>query len=162
MQQQPKLKEAIKALSAAVSQAMAVVEAIDPSDINSLAKAFKNLKDAKELLKVESDLLGELYNRISQQQFPFTLEQFDLDAVKIGGYHFGVSERTFASIPQAKRELGHRWVREVLGTPELIKETVNTQQLSPLVKAYFDTNAKWPPKEAVSVHIQQHTSVRKA
>lgn len=162
MSNTPKLKDALKQLDAAVSDTLAYFEGVDPGDIPTLLKSFSLLKDNKEMLSGLEKVISELHQKLSYEVIPNAFETIGFDSVKVGGKNFILSARVNASIPEDKRELGHKWLTEVAKVPELIKPTVNSKQLSSFASMYFEANGCWPPEEVMNVHKQPYIQVRKA
>lgn len=160
--EKPKFKEVLKQLDAAVADTLVHFDQLDPSDLPTLLKSFALLKDTKETLSGLEETISSLYQKLSYETIPNAFETLGFDSVKTAGKNFICSERVNASIPADKRELGHKWLTEVANIPELIVPTVNAKQLSSFVKTYFETNAEWPPEDAMNVHLQRYIQVRKA
>lgn len=162
MSETPKLKDALKALDAAVSDTLAYFENIDPSDIPTLLKSFALLKDNKEKLSTLEKIISELYQKLSYEVIPNAFETQGFDSVKLAGRNFILSTRVNASIPEDKREAGYNWLINEAKVPELIRETVNSKQLSSFASNYFEAHGAWPPEEVMNVHKQNYIQVRKA
>lgn len=158
----PTLSEAIKVLDESVTEMLYFFQELDVTDLPLLLKSFALLKDNKDKLSLLEKLVSEQYQKLSYQVIPNVFETFGLDSAKSGGRNFILSTRVNATIPEDKREFGYRWIADTAKVPELIRETINSQQLSAFARGYFETNAMWPPEEAMSVHQQQYIQVRKA
>lgn len=155
------LGDAIKQLNDATANTLSVVEKLDPNDINTMLKAFRQLGDHIDHLNTLHKLLNHSYDTLSSETIPNALESMGLDSVKTGGYTFTPSVRLFASIPEAKKEAGFAWLEEH-GLSALIKPSVNSQSLSSAVKSYIESTAEEPPAEALSICMKKYTQVRKA
>lgn len=83
-----------------------------------------------------------------------------IDSIKSKGRNFIVGVRLNASIPLDKRESGFKWLREN-GLDSLIAPAVNSKSLSSAITQYIEANAIEPPEDAMTVHKQKYTSVRK-
>ena len=156
------LAEVITHLEIAAANAGVVVAMLDHSDISKTLLAFGMLHDAKKAIDNVHTYIGGLHRKLSEEVIPGALENAQIESLVIGGKRFGVSTRVNASIPAAKRDAGHAWLRDVAKCGDLINETVNAKQLSSFIEAYFEEHAELPPEEAVTVHMQQYTTVRKA
>ena len=157
----PKLKDAVKSLTDAIDGAMKHFATIAEDDVPALLKSFKALKEHKEELDELQTALSSFYNRLSYEIIPSTFERLEYDSVKVSGRNFVVGSRLNASIPQDKRQEGFKWLEEH-GLGSLIQPNVNPKSLSSAILSYFEEHAEEPPKEAITIHRQKYTSVRKA
>lgn len=157
-----KLKDALKTLGDAVSDVSLTLEGLDYSNLPVLLKAFQEIHDAKSTLDDLSEIVDTMYKKLSYERVPNALEANGFDSVKSGGKNFIVSVRVNASIPAELRANGFKWLKDVAKAPALITETVNPKSLSSFVTSYFEANAMWPPEDAIRVHKQKYTSIRKA
>lgn len=155
-----KLKDAVKALTDAIDGTMKHFGSIGEDDVPMLLKSFKALKEHKEELDDLTNALSSFYNKLSYETIPGTFERLGYDSIKLAGRNFIVGVRFNASIPQDKREEGFKWLKEH-GLSSLIQPTVNPKSLSSAISQYFEDHAEEPPKEAITVHRQRYTSVRK-
>jgi len=156
------LRDIIKELDGAVGNTLAYFEGLDPSDIPTLLKAFALLKENKEKLSALSDTISDCYQKHSYEVIPNAFEATGFDSIKIGGRNFILSTRINASISEDQREFGYKWLTDVAKVPELIRETVNSRQLSSFASSYFEAHGAWPPEEVMKVHKQPYIQVRKA
>lgn len=156
------LHECIAELEIAAARAGLVVAELDPTNLSRLLTAFGALNDAKKQLTTTLEYITSLHRKLSEDVIPEALKNAEIDNVTVAGKRFGISTRFNASIPEAKREEGFKWMREVGKCGDLIKESVNAKQLSSFIESYFEEYAALPPEEAVTVHIQEYTTVRKA
>lgn len=159
---EPKLSEAIKTLNQAVTQTSLFFDTLDYHDIPTLLRAFKALKENKEALDNITKIVDALHQQCSYETIPKAFEYHEYDSIKIHGRLFTVGSRLNASIPRDKSEAGFDWIRREAKVPELIVPTVNSKSLSTVITAFVEQYGRLPPKDAVSLHIQTFTSVRKA
>lgn len=157
----PKMSVVLDSLEDCVTDAVVYFNNIDRSDLTALLKGFSLLKKHNDKLKALAESLDKLHRELSYEVIPAAMEASGFDSVKLGGENFIVSTRINASIPENQRDIGYKWLTEVAKIPELIVPRVNPQQLSAFVKTYFETHAEWPPEEAIKVHKQNYTQVRK-
>lgn len=162
MSDKANLKDSIKGVTDALAGLQLYLEKMDYNDLPTLLNAFRQIHDARGLLKDQYEIINTMYERLSYEKVPDILEANGLDSVKSRGRQFIISVRVNASIPAEQREAGFRWIRDVAKTPELITPTVNPKSLSSFVKGYYEANGIWPPEEAIKVHKQRHMSIRKA
>jgi len=155
-----RLRDVLALLEKSVDETLSYFAALDPGDLPLLLRSFALLKDHKEQLERLGEAISSLYRQYSYEVVPNALEANEMESVTIGGKLFTVSTRVNASIPENKREAGYAWLTDVAGVPELVRPTVNSQQLSSFAKSYFETNGKWPPEEVMNVHKQRYTQVR--
>lgn len=158
----PTLRDTIAALELAAANAGVVVAGIDPTNLNQMLTAFGMLHDAKRQLGNALEYITGLHRRLSEEVIPEALQNAGIDSLTVAGKRFAVSTRVNASIPLAKKEAGFKWLRDVANCGDLINESVNAKQLSSFIEAYFEEHAVLPPEEAITVHMQQYTTVRKA
>lgn len=156
------LREAIHALEIAAAKAGLVVAELDPTELSKVLTAFGALHDAKRQIDQVHEYVSGLHRRLSEEIIPDALENAGIESLVVGGKRFGVSTRINASIPAAKRDIGFRWLREVAKCGDIINESVNAKQLSSFIEGYFEEHAELPPEEAITVHMQRYTTVRKA
>lgn len=157
-----KLKDAIKELDDSVSDTLAFFDQLDLNNISVLLEAFSQLRESRDLLVSLTKLINELYEKVSYETIPTVFKANNFDSVKLNGKNFILSARVNASIPENMRHSGYKWLTDVAKVPELIVPRVNPKQLSSFVKSYFETNAQWPPEDAVKIHLQEYIQVRKA
>jgi hypothetical protein len=157
-----KMSEALQVLDHAVTDTLHFFNELDFSNLTRTLQAFGQLKDAKNKLDSLQETISKLYEHLDKEKIPDVLNTLEIPRIEVGGKLFSVAARLNASIPEYKRDAGHRWVIEELRMPELILPRVNSKSLSSAVKTYFESNGKLPPEEAVTVHLQQYVQVRKA
>ena len=162
MTEVPPAKEVLKQLQHVAANICQVVLELDKNDIPKILAAYKQLNEIKAVVDEVQKLITEQYHSLSYVVIPDAFETHGFDSIKAHGRNFVVSVRINASIPEDMRPVGYKWITETLGIPELIKPTVNPKQLSSAIKDYFEANAMWPPEDAVKVHKQKYTSIRKA
>ena len=160
---QSNLNQALKTLDKAVEETAFFFSNLDPSDLPTLLKSYKNLDENVELLETLTKILNGIHQNLSYEVIPTAFEnQGGIDSVKIAGRNFIVAIRTNASIPKDMQARGFEWLRSEAKIPELITETVNSKSLSSFVKGYFEANGKFPPEDCVKIHIQKYIQMRKA
>lgn len=162
MAEKTKLSDAIKHVTDALSEVQLYLEKMDYNDLPTLLKAFRQIHDARGLMKDQCEIINGMYERLSYEKVPDMLEANGFESVKSGGKNFIISVQVNASIPRDQQEAGFAWLRDVAKTPELITPTVNPKSLSSFVKGYFEANAIWPPENAIKVHKKRYMSIRKA
>lgn len=156
------LREALNILDDAVGNMLAHFHQLDNSDITTLLTSFALLKENKDKLSSLEETVSKQFQQLSYETIPEVLEAYKMQSVKIAGRNFILSTRVNANISEAQREVGYKWIIEEAKVPELIKPTVNAKQLASFVNSYFETHGKWPPEEAITVHMQNYIQVRKA
>lgn len=155
------VKEALKYLDAAITNAINFVESIEGDDINTMLKAFKLLDDQVKQLEEQTKILNKVLTKLDTERIPELFKSLEMDSVKIGGYNFILSNRLFASIPADKRAAGFAWLREH-GYKEAIQETVNSNTLSSIVKNHIEETAQEPSDEVMTIHRKEYIQIRKA
>ena len=161
MTEQPKMKEALIALEKSTIDMASIVAALDPNDIPNLVRAFRALAECRQLHEAIGKIIDENYRKLSEDVIPEAFDNAGIDSVKVNGRNFYITTRINASSPQAKQDAGFAWLRNTAKCPELIAERVNAKQLSSLVTRYFEEHGAMPPEEAVTIHMQRLTSMRK-
>jgi len=160
------LKEAIISLELSGANASMVIANLDPTDWTKILVAFGALHDAKKQIEAVQTFINGIYRKLSEETVPDALEAAGIDSINdsvvIGGKRFSVSTRINASIPAAKKDAGFDWLRNVAKCGDIINESVNARQLSSFIENYFEEHAELPPEEAITVHLQKFTSIRKA
>lgn len=162
MTEKPRVKDVLAQLQGLVADMVITIQALDKNDIPTLLAAYKQLNEVKDIVDDVYKITHEQYQKLSYEVIPDAFESNKFDSVKAHGRNFVVSVRINASIPEHMRAAGHKWINEVAKVPELIIPSVNSRSLSSYVKDYFETNAMWPPEDAIKVHKQKYTSIRKA
>jgi hypothetical protein len=158
----PRVKDVLAQLQGLVADMCITIQELDKNNIPTLLAAYKQLNEVKDVVDEIYKITHEQYQKLSYEVIPDAFETNKFDSVKAHGRNFVMSVRINASIPEDMREAGYKWITETLNTPELIKPTVNPRQLSSAVKDYFETNAIWPPEDAIKVHKQRYIAIRKA
>ncbi len=162
MTKAPTLKESIKQLDESVTEMLHFFGELDVTDLPTVLKSFALLKENRDKLTLLEKMVSEQYQKLSYEVIPNVFHTFGFDSAKAHGRNFILSTRVNATIPEDKREFGYRWITEEAKIPELIRETVNSQQLSAFARGYFESHAAWPPDEAMSIHQQEYIQIRKA
>ncbi len=152
--------ESIKALAETIQVTMRTMEAIDKDDIPATLRSYKTLTEFLEELEELVDALSKFKTTLSYETIPQMFERAGVDSVKLSGRNFIVGVRFNASIPNDKKQAGFKWLEEN-GLGALIQPNVNPKTLSSAIASFFESTAMLPPSEAVSVHKQTYTSVRK-
>lgn len=155
------LRQAVIYLQKAVANAVVVTSQISPNDLNTLLKAYKLLNDQADQIEAATKELNKMINRLKTEVIPKQLIDLEVDSIKMAGYNFILGTTTYASIPEDKREVGYKWLRDN-GYGELIKETVHAKSLASIVKAIFEETAQDPPEEAMTIHRGYTINMRKA
>jgi len=161
MSEKPKIKDVLEQLNDTVADMLMTIQSLDKNDIPTLLKAYKQLNEVKDIVDSTQKIVDETYHKLSYEVIPDAFEVTGFDSVKAHGRNFIVGVRINASIPTDMREAGYKWLTDVAKVPELIVPTVNSRTLSSFIKDYFETNAIWPPEDAIKVHKQKYTSIRK-
>lgn len=154
------LGKAIKELASAVENTVKYFGQIDFNDLPLLLKAFKQLREQKELLEACTKVLEGQYNLLSEDTIPKAFEANGIDSMSAHGRLFSLNNRTHYSVTAETKEEGFKWLREnELG--ELIKETVNSQSLTTALRTLIEEKGISPPDTAVKQHTKKYISVRK-
>ncbi len=161
MTETPKAKDVLKQLQHVVAGMVVIIQGLDKNDVPKLLSAYKELHEIKAVVDEAQILITEQHHKLSYEVIPDAFETLGFDSVKRHGKNFVVSVRINASIPAHMREAGYKWLRDEAKVPELIVPAVNPKSLSAFVKEYFETNAMWPPEDAIKVHKQRYTAIRK-
>ena len=162
MSEQPKFSDTLKDLNKAVLATAVLFENMDYANLPVLLKEFEKLHVIRQNLKDQYEVINSIYEKLSYEKIPAAFEANGFDSVKSGGKNFILSVRINASIPQEHKDEAFKWVKDDAKIPELIVPSINPKSLSSFVKSYFEANAMWPPEEAIKVHKQKYTSIRKA
>lgn len=133
--------------------------AVKKDNIPELTRRFKGLREIKDYLDDLKKMVDAAYENYSKTIIPDAFELIHMDNAKLHGKTFTVSSRMWASIPEPKEETGFKWLREN-DYEMLIRERVNAQQLSSAITGRFRETNTLPPKEAISVIVERHTSIR--
>lgn len=155
------LHSAINDLQKAVERTVVYFDTLDVTNVPMLLEAFKAIHENAELLDTLNTIIAGIKRKVSYETIPSVFESMGIDSIKSKGRNFIVGTRLNASIPLDKRELGFKWLREN-GYESLIAPTVNPKSLSSAVAQYIETTATEPPDEAMTVHKQRYTQIRKA
>jgi len=156
-----KLSQAVQLLSNSVNDTLAFFDKLDYSNLTRTLTAFGQLRDQKDKLESLVKLISGLYESLDKEKLPDVLNSLKIERIAVNGKLFSVAERLNASIPENKREFGHRWLTDA-GAPDLILPRVNSKSLGSFVKTYFQEHGKMPPEEAMTIHLQSYIQVRKA
>jgi hypothetical protein len=149
------LKEAGKGVEDFILDSMAVKK----DNIPELTRRFKNLREVKDFLDDLKKVVDSTYEQYSKQIIPDAFENIKMDSCKLHSRNFIVSARLWASIPENKEEVGFPWL--VKNNWEmLIQRKVNAQKLSSAMTGLFRETNTLPPKEAMSITVERHTSIR--
>jgi len=154
------LREAIKELSKANKHVNDTFSSLDKNNLVEVLKAYKSLDECVDILEQITKCLNSLHQDMSYKIIPELFQANEIESAKIAGRNFIVNYRTNASIPFDMQESGFKWLKEN-GLGSLIKDGVNSKSLSSAMNSYFDEHAKWPPEDAIKVHKQPYTSIRK-
>lgn len=156
-----KVQTALKDLDKALTTFIGSIDKLKQDDVTGLLKIFKQLGEYVDELDATNDMASKVYKQLSYEVIPELFERLEMDSIKALGKNFVVGVRMNASIPADKREEGFRWL-ETHGLGSLIQPGVNPKTLSSAISNYFEENAEMPPADAMSIHKQRYTSVRKA
>lgn len=157
------LSAALKQLELAVQATAIHFSSLDPNDIPTLLKSYKQLDENRDMLETLTKIIKQIHQECSYNTIPTAFENNGgIDSVKLAGRNFIVSVRLMANISIQSRETAHKWLIEEAKIPELIVPTVNSKSLSAFIKGYFEANAKMPPENSgISIHNQKYTQMRK-
>lgn len=151
--------QAVHQLAKSMSEAMDTVSSISRDDINTLLKAFKLMGEHIEKIEDVLKVYSALYNRLSSDVIPKTLEAHEFESVKLGGYLFTPTIKLRANIPNDLKPKGFEWLRTE-GMEALIAEQVNANSLSSAIREYIERTGKTPPEDAIHLYHQIYTQVR--
>lgn len=154
------LKDALINLNNAIKEVNILYTNMDMNNIPMVLSFYDELSAYTDITERLYKEVNSLCQKLSYEEIPDMLDRHEVDSIKIRSKNFITSARINASIPFDKRQEGHRWL-ENNGLGALIIPTVNAKSLSSAIKDYIQTNAKMPPKDAMTVHLQRYTSVRK-
>lgn len=160
MADKPKLSEAIKMLDDALLGVVFHFNEIALSDVPLLVTSYKQLKDNVDKLKDTMKIATELQQKVSYQLIPTAFEGLGMDSVTVRGYSYNVAVRLNASIPEDQREKGHQWLKDN-DYSAIIIPNVNVKTLSSAMGSYIEEKGLEPPADAIKIHRQPYTSVRK-
>lgn len=161
MSESPTLKSAISELQKAVEKTALFFETLDPTNVPLLLDSYRAIHEQAELLDNLNKTVAEIKRKLSYETIPAQFEAMGIDSIKSKGRNYIVGVRLNASIPLEKRDAGYQWLRDN-GLDSLITPTVNSKSLSSAVTQYIEANAIEPPENAMTVHKQTYTAIRKA
>lgn len=161
MFENPEMNIVLENLKLAIEGVKEHFAGLDETDVTGLLKGFQATREFHDSLENELSKLGELIVELSYTTIPATFERLGIDGYKTGGKNYVVGVRVNASIPQIKREKGFKWLEDH-GLGALVQPAVNSKTLSAAISSYFEEHAELPPEDAISLHRQTFTSVRKA
>ena len=154
------LKDTLIQLEKLVVSGALEFDSIGKNDIPTLLKFYKTLSEEFAALEKITEIVGNLKQKLSYETIPDAFENVGYDSVKLLGRNFIVGVRLNATIPLEMRDSGYKWLREVK-LDNLILPTVNPKALSSAVKSYIEETGFEPPNDAVKIHKQKYTSIRK-
>jgi hypothetical protein len=154
------MRDAIKALEKSILELALETSNIEPNDILALCKHYKNIYEAEAEIEKLYKIIEGMKQTMSYETLPTVFENNKVDYVSLVGRQFIVGGRINASIPSEMRPTGHAWLESV-GSGAIIIPTVNPKTLSGFVKSYIEDTGKQPPEDAVKVHFQRYTTMRK-
>lgn len=163
MSEKLKLADAISQLNAAIVQTVQFFDDIDKNNFREVLKAYKLLKDNTENLEEITKILSAFRKLQSEKVIPEIFENLGIDSITIGNFSYGVSVRSYASIPEELKAKGYAWLKEN-GYEPLVKEYVHPQALTGAIcgeAGYIKEKGLLPPEDAIKIHQTKYTSVRK-
>lgn len=157
---EPKLKDVLKDLDAAVMRTLQFFDKLDTTDLPALLRAFKDLDENWSLLDAIKKILDQQYDKLSYEIIPDAMDAQEVDSIALAGRIFFLNGKLYASIVKDNEAQAYAWLEEHnLGS--LIKPNVNSQTLSAAVKEYLELNGKFPPEELIKTHKKRYTAIRK-
>lgn len=154
------LRDTLKAAGKDTEEFIYDCMAVNKDNIPELTRRFKALREVKDFIDDLQKVVDSTYEMYSKTIIPDAFELIKMDSAKLHGRNFIVSCRLWASIPEPKQEEGFKWLRKN-DYEMLIQERVNAQKLSSAITGRFRETNTLPPKEAISVAVERHTSIRK-
>lgn len=156
----PTLKDALRVLNEAIVEMSLHYVNVDRSDIPLLCKSFKQAKEDVDELEKLLALANTIKLQYSYEAIPQAFENAQIDQIKLSGRTFFTTVRLSASIPADMRDAGHNWLQQA-GYGSIIIPTANSRSLSSAIKGHIEETGKVPPKEAIKLHYQPTTNMRK-
>lgn len=156
------LKDVICDLQSAVENTLKYFGNLDEKDLPGYLRAFKLLKENKDLLDSIHGVVETFYKGISYDKLPPMFEEMGIDSMKLAGRNFILNAKLQASISIENRPVGFAWLRSN-GGDVLIQETVNAQSLTSFLKTKIEDEGISPGEDdGIKLHTQKYISVRKA
>ncbi len=136
------------------------INRLEESDLDNHLASYKVVYEIHSLLEKISKITSELKSRLSYKVIPEIMSARKIESIRYEGRSFVVAHALRASIPEAKREIGFKWLKDN-GLEGLLKEGVNPKSLSSALGDFIEETGIEPPEEAITMYKQPYIQMRK-
>lgn len=131
------------------------------STIQEAVRLYKKMRDFKEDVEAQINLLTEKIDNCRQVVLPLMYKENNITSITVDGYRFTISQTVRASIPADTKPQAYQWLRDN-DLADLIIETVNASTLASQARKMLEDGEGELPEPLFKVALVPNVSITKA